>query len=139
MYHYPYPYAEPPPPARSKRSQKLQALAVCAGLLVLVITGVTVNVMLQRLDDTVLTVIATIGCAAGVSLPGLLLATLLLIRRAENGNGNKSTPATMTQPTIMVVPPMTLPQLQQQSQQPPPAATWEHIPIQRHYTVVGEE
>jgi len=134
---YQPPYYPPPAPAPSKRSQKLQTIGAAVGLILVVIVAVAVYVMLNRLDDTVLTVIATIGCAAGVSIPGLLLATVALIKRAENGNGKTAQPA-MTQPTIMVVPPMQFPQLTQQTATPTPA-TWESIPTARHYTIVGEE
>ena len=69
MYQYPPYYVEPQP---RKTRPKLQALAVYLGAVLVVAVGVAVYVLLDRLSDEVLTVVATIGCAAGVSLPGLL-------------------------------------------------------------------
>ncbi|HIQ01897.1 MAG TPA: hypothetical protein EYH30_07175 [Anaerolineales bacterium] len=79
-----------------------------------------VYVLLNRLSDEVLTVIATVGCAAGVSLPGLLLALTVLLRRAEE-SGRR---AVQQQPQVMppiVLPPTVIQPHQLPTQQPPPA------------------
>lgn len=123
------------PPTRPKR-RKAPGWALFLGLAVLVVLGVGAYVMLQRLSDEVLTVIATIACAAGVSVPGLLVAVAVLLRRAANGNGQpERAQPTMTQPMVMMVPPMALPPAQGYPQ--PGAATWENAPAARTFTVVG--
>jgi hypothetical protein len=116
-----------------------QAPVIFLGAAVLVAVGVAVYVFLTRLSPEVLAILATVGCAAGVALPSLLVALVVLLRRVENGNGRRREPpqATMTQPAIMVVPPMALPQPPTQTQ--PLPATWETTPAPRRFVVVGEE
>ncbi|OQY23078.1 MAG: hypothetical protein B6I35_04520 [Anaerolineaceae bacterium 4572_32.2] len=135
---YQYPYFEPPPPTWRARG-KLRPLAIYLAGLVAVAMAVTVYVLLNRLSDEVLTVVATIGCAAGVSFPGLLLAVLLLVRKTEAGRQHKAMQPQTTQPAIMVVPPMALPQALPPQAARPPAATWETVAMPRHFTVVGDE
>lgn len=133
MYGYPYP--TPSPRDHSRPSRRWVAWAYVGGIF-LVVIGVATHVLLNRLDSDILTVIATIGCAAGVALPGLILSLVVLLRR-ENRNSVQY-PAT-TQPTLLVVPPMALPppQATPTYQGQPPAAHWEAPP--RRFTVVGEE
>lgn len=88
--------------------------------------AVATYVPLNRLSDEVLMVIATIACAAGVALPGLLVALAVLVRRAESGGQRQQQAPVMTQPAFMVVPPMQIPP-------PPPAAG------PRRFVVVGKE
>lgn len=130
MYDY---YPSPPSLPRSSRWRgPLLFLAAIA----LVAVGVGVYVFLNRLSNDVLTVIATVGCAAGVALPALLLALVVLLRRAENGRKHEYTPTPMTQPTVMVIPPMAVPpQIPYQPQTP---AAWDTAPTRR-FTIVGEE
>ena len=128
-------YPTPPPQAKPKRSRGWLGPLV---LLAVPVLGVGTYVMLQRLSNDVLTVVATIACASGVSLPGLLVAVAVLLRRAENnGRENRATPQpTMTQPVMMMVPPMALPQ---QHQMYPQAQTlWEQQPTARRFTIVGD-
>jgi len=145
MYQYPPPqsYQQPaqsqPRPIRQSIRRFYPPLIFLLAV-TLAAVAAAVYVLLDRLSNEVLTVIATIGCAAGVSLPGLLLAVFVLVKRAESDGSRKREvqPPQMTQPMITVIPPMALPQLPQ-PQQPtaPPPATWEHQPA-RHFTVVGE-
>ena len=133
MYQYPYPPPQPAPPKRHRWRAPLIYLALVA----LVAVGVSVYVLLQRLSDEVLTVIATIGCAAGVALPAVLVALVVLTRRAEDNGRTQARAPAMTPPQVMVIPPMQVQQLPQ-VQQAPPAATWETVPAARHFVVVGE-
>ena len=128
-------YYPPPPPQRQPR-RRHWAIWTYLGLVALVIIGVAVYVLMERLSDEVLAVIATVGCAAGVSLPALLLALVVLLRREENGRK-----AVQQQPQVMppiVLPPTVIQPQQLPTQQPPPA-TWEEAPAPRRFTVVGEE
>lgn len=127
-------HSPPPTPPRRRRGRGLVYFLI---LVAVVAVGVTTYVLVNRLSDDVLTVIATIGCAAGVALPGLLLGLVILLRRAE-GNGKQQAQQQqpmMTQPQLMVIPPMAIPP--QQTGQPP--ATWDTTPGPRHFTVVGEQ
>ena len=147
---YPYPpyYQHPPePPRRCKLDRRLIGALVLLGVLLAVAVGVAVDHALTRISDQVLTVILTIGCAAGVALPALLLALVVLVRRAESGGQRTRTAApVMTPPQVMVIPPMAVqpqPQLPLYAAQAPgyaggPPATWEQAPA-RHFTVVGDE
>lgn len=135
MYEYPYP---PPSPAPRHPLTRWRGPLLFLATLALVAVGVAVYVFLTRLSNDVLVVIATIGCAAGVALPGTLLALVVLLRRAETGNARREQyPATpipaTTPPTIMVVPPMALP-----SPQATTYPTWDAVTTPRRFTVVGE-
>jgi hypothetical protein len=107
---------------------------------VVAILAPTVYVLLDRLDDQVLTIIATIGCAAGISLPTLLAVFVVLTRRAENANRREDDQQPrgqqFTQPVLMMVPPMALPQ--QPTMQVPTTLTREPV-SERRFTIVGEE
>jgi uncharacterized protein YceK len=64
-----YGYYPPPPPEANRREKKARYVALgYVGLVVLVVVGVAVYVMLQRLETDVLTAIATIGCASVITL-----------------------------------------------------------------------
>lgn len=133
-----YEYEDPYRPQRRRRKRGLAGLAAIGGLILLTAVGVAVYVLLNRLSDEVLAVLATVGCAAGVSLPTLMVAVIVLLRRAENGAGKQATPQyTTTPPQIMVMPPMQLPNYPAAQQQMP--ATWEERSRPRHYVVVGDE
>ena len=116
---------------------RLRPVLVFAGAAVLVLVGVTVYVLLQRLSDETLAVLATVACAGGAATPGGLLALYVLLRRLENGQSKRDPwqGYQYTQPQIMVMPPMALPQPSQG--QPSPAATWEVQRQPRHFVVVG--
>ena len=134
MYNYgmPPPQAAPPKPKKPKR-YGLIALLVLFGL---TISGVTTYVLLMRLSDTVLAVLATVMVAVAAGAPTTILALSVLMRKANNGK--QSPQPQMTSPVVTVMPPMAWPQLPQQPQQPPPI--WEQAPpIARRYTVVGDE
>lgn len=131
-------------PQRSTLSRFRNA-AYFLALLALTVAGVTVYVLLERLSNEILTIIATIGCAAGVAMPGLLLSMIVLLKRTENNHRQEmrqqpqqQMQPRMTQPMITVTPAMMLPQsptmMQPQQQQP---ATWETVQTPRHFTVVG--
>lgn len=133
-----YGYEDPYRPQRRRRKRGLVGLAVIVGLILLTAVGVAVYVLLNRLSDEILAVLATVACAAGVSLPTLMVAMIILLRRAEGGGGRQSTPQyTTTPPQITVVPPMQLPNYPAPQQQMP--ATWEERERPRHYVVVGDE
>jgi hypothetical protein len=127
---------------RRKVDRRLIGALALLGLMLAVAVGVAVNHALTRISDQVLTVILTIGCAAGLGLPATLLALVVLVRRAENGDGHRQRQAQVmtTPPQVVVIPPMQIPP--QQAQLPPyqgsSPATWEQVPA-RHFTVVGEE
>lgn len=103
----------------------------------LVVVGVSTYVLLQRLDTDVLTVIATIGCAGGIAMPGTILALAVLLRQRERANGQAAA-VPMTPPQVVVIPPM-------QFQPAPSALTGPGSTVQvetampRRFTVVGEE
>jgi len=127
------PVESPTPPAPRKR--KVGAVEMVAALAVLVVIGVSTYVMLNRLSEQVLTIIATIGCAAGVAVPGVLVALLVMVKRAEGSGRREVVPQQqpqMTQPMIMMVPPMAMPQMQG-----PQPAVWDSRPVERRFTVVG--
>lgn len=119
-------------PVRSR----MCGFAVFVALLTIVAVGVAVYVLLNRLSDEVLTVIATVGCAGGISLPALVVALAVLLRSRDDATRR---PQTMTiPPQIMVVPPMQLPQLQPPSRiEPGPQI--ESVSAPRHFVIVGEE
>jgi hypothetical protein len=131
---YEYPYHPPPPRAKPKRWRGLLYFLGAAGL---VVVAVTTYVLLNRLSDAVLTVIATIGCAAGVALPGLMFGLVVLLRRAESNGQRNAQPQVM--PPVILPPTVLQPQQLSQYQPPPPAATWEQAPGPRRFVVVGEE
>jgi len=136
MTYYGY-YPPPPPPEANRREKKARYVALgYVGLVVLVVVGVAVYVMLQRLETDVLTAIATIGCASVITLANLTLALMAFLRaRERQANGQAS--ALMTPPQVVVIPPM-------QVQTPPllpqgaPLTQVETVKP-RHFTVVGEE
>jgi ABC-type dipeptide/oligopeptide/nickel transport system permease component len=129
---------EDPRPRRVRRKRGLTGLAVIVGLILVTAVGVAVYVLLNRLSDEVLAVLATVGCAAGVSLPTLVVAGIVLLRRAENGAGKQAAQQyTTTPPQIMVMPPMQLPNYPAAQQQTP--ATWERRSRPRHYVVMGDD
>ncbi len=126
-----------------KHPNRWQLWILLVGL-VAAIVAPTVYVLLNRLDDQVLTIIATVGCAAGVSIPALIAAMIVLIKRAEssgsNGRNDGHPRAEFTQPVLMMVPPMQIPQ-QPTMQVPmgvPTTLTREPI-TERRFTIVGEE
>jgi hypothetical protein len=103
-----------------------------------VTVGVAVYVLLNRLDDQVLTVIATIGCAAGVAMPGTLLTIVVLVRRAQD-SGRREARTKQPQTTQPMMLPLTLLQPQQLSPQQQVPATWMQAPRQRRFVVIGDE
>jgi hypothetical protein len=132
MYEYPHPPPQPVPRRRNRWRGPLAFLGAAA----LVAVAVATYVMLNRLSDEVLTIIATIGCAGAMALPGLLVALVVLVRRAES-SGQRNAQPHVTPPVILpptVLQPQQLPQYQQ-----PPPATWEQTPGPRRFVVVGEE
>lgn len=133
-YGYFVPGKAPTPPTPRRKGRGWMAMR---GAVAAVVAAVATYVMLQRLDDQVLTIIATIGCAGGIALPGLLVALVVLVRRAE-GNGRREVAPQqpqMMQPTIMFIPPMAMPQYPQV--QGPQPAVWDSRPVERRFTVVG--
>ncbi|MFW6116387.1 MAG: hypothetical protein ACOC6F_01550 [bacterium] len=137
MAYYPCDYDKAPQDAHKAKS-RLRRLLSFLGACAVVAVGVAVYVLLNRLDDQVLTVIATIGCAAGVAMPGTLLAIVLLIRRAQDSERREArTKQSQTaQPMIL---PLTLLQPQQLSPQGQVPATWVQAPRQRRFVIVGDE
>lgn len=134
--YYGYGYGYPPPPPEPRREKRLRIVALgYVALVGLVVAGVGAYVMLQRLDTAVLTVIATVGCAGGVALPGLILALAVLLRQREKANGQAAT-LPMTPPQVVVIPPM-------QFQPPPTLPPGPPVQVEtvqpRRFTVVGEE
>lgn len=124
------------PPGPLPRERRLRAIALgYAGLVGVVAAGVATYVLLQRLDTAVLTVIATVGCAGGVALPGLILALAVLLRQREKANGQAAT-LPMTPPQVVVIPPM---QFQPPPTLPPGPAVQVETVQPRRFTVVGEE
>lgn len=122
-------------PGQSTRERRLRAVALAyTGLVGLVAVGVGTYVMLQRLDTAALTVIAAVGCAGGVTLPSLILALAVLLRRERNG---QAATLPMTPPQVVVIPPMQF--------QPPTAALPGGSAVQietiqpRRFIVVGED
>lgn len=134
--YYGYGYGYPPPPPEPRREKRLRIVGlVYVGLVGLVVAGVGAYVMLQRLDTAVLTVIATIGCAGGVALPGLILALAVLLRQREKSNGQAAT-LPMAPPQVVVIPPM---QFQPTPLTLPGPAVQVETVQPRRFTVVGEE
>ena len=113
--------------------KRLESVAVLLALVAAAAAGSGMYVLLTRLSTEVLAVLATVGCAAGVALPSLLVALVVVLRRPESGQ--RAPAPQMTQPMMMVVPPMALPQTPQY--QAP--ATWHQAPARREFTVVGDE
>ncbi len=99
--------------------------------------------LLQRLSDEVLTIIATIGCAGGVAMPSVMAVVMVLLRRAER-SGRKDAAQGGVQyqvPPIIVqsTPPPALPQYPQPQYYRPPV-TLERQPVrERRFVVMGEE
>lgn len=129
-----YDYPGYPPPVPNKRRHLSAPLAIL-GLAAAAIVGVTAYVLLMRLSTEVLTVIATVGCASGVTLPGLLLALVVLTKRAESSARQTASQPPMTQPQMLIIPPMALPQ---QQTWPGPAPDVVQRPAPREFIVVGE-
>ncbi len=119
--------------------QKLNRLLAFLGLCVIIAVAVATYVLLNRLSDQVLTVIATIGCAAGVALPGTLLAVMVLLNRVQADARRRAETQTqrpqVTQP--MIIPPVQFPPQLREQERPP--ATWEQAPQRRRFVVVGDE
>jgi hypothetical protein len=133
-----YGYYPPPPPEANRREKKLRVVALAyVGLVVLVVVGVAVYVMLQRLETDVLTAIATIGCASAITLANLTLALMAFLRARDRQANGQASAAMMTPPQVVVIPPM-------QVQTPPllpqgaPLTQVETVKP-RHFTVVGED
>jgi hypothetical protein len=92
MYEYPYPPPQPVP----RRCNRWRGPLAFLGAMVLVAVAVGTHVMLNRLSDEVLTIIATIGCAGAMALPGLLVALVVLVRRAESSGQRNAQPIPAT-------------------------------------------
>jgi len=107
----------------------IAALALCAAV------ASATYVLLSRLSDEVLAVLATVGCAAGVSFPSLGIALAILMRRQGAGHRDDHRGQAGT-PMMLVVPPVQTLQ-QQPTMQVPTTVT--HEPSARRFTIVGEE
>jgi len=118
---------------KSQRWWRAPAIVLAAILLVALASAV--YVLLNRLSDEVLTIIATIGCAAGVALPTSLVALAVILRRESKPADRPVQQPQMTQPVLMMVPPMQmqLPQVHQA-----PEATMVHQSA-RQFTILGDE
>jgi hypothetical protein len=137
-YSYPDPYQTPPPPRRDRRGWV--GPVIIAGAILASAAGVGTWVLLERLSDEVLAILATVGCASGVTIPTLVVAVIVLLRRAENGHTKQQAQQpgyTTTPPQVMILPPMQLPHYPAPPQQP--ASTWEEQRRPRHFTVMGDD
>lgn len=104
--------------------------------ILLVALASAVYVLLNRLSDEVLAILATVGCAAGVALPTSLVALAVILRRESKPAERPVQQPQMTQPVLMMVPPM---QMQLPQTQPPATpATMVHQPA-REFTILGDE
>jgi len=120
----------PQPQPRSRHNGfKIVAILTAAAFAV-TLAAITAN----RLSNDALAVLAGVACGVGAAIP-----TSLLILAVTRRNQRTEPDTTMhvprpptTQPTIMVIPPMAMPQ-------PTLPATWQTGPVQRKFTVVGEE
>ena len=137
MTYYGY-YPPPPPPEANRREKKARYVALgYVGLVVLVVVGVAVYVMLQRLETDVLTAIATIGCASVITLANLTLALMAFLRARDRQANGQASAAMMTPPQVVVIPPM---QVQTPPLLPPGAPMTQVETVKpRHFTVVGED
>lgn len=124
-------YCGYPPPLPPQRERRLKTIALAyVGLVVLTAVAVATYVLLQRLDRDALTVIAAVGCAGGIAMPGTILALAVLLRQRASA---QATTLPMTPPQVVVIPPM-------QFSTPPTLPS--HIPTletvqPRHFTIVG--
>jgi hypothetical protein len=135
-----YGYYPPPPTEANRREKKARYVALgYVGLVVLVVVGVAIYVMLQRLETDVLTAIATIGCASVITLANLTLALMAFLRARDRQANGQASAALMTPPQVVVIPPMQVqtPSLLPQGQGAPMTQVETVKP--RHFTVVGEE
>lgn len=121
-------------PVRSNRWWRAPAIVLAVILLVALASAV--YVLLNRLSDEVLAILATVGCAAGVALPTSLVALAVILRR-ESKPAERPAQPQMTQPIMMMVPPMQM-QLPQ-AQQPVPEAAFASPPPVREFTILGDE
>lgn len=126
---------QPQPSSKSFLDRKRWIAWAYVGLVALVIVGVATYILLNRLDDQILTVIATVGCAGGVALPGTLLALVVLLRQNERRAREQAAPPMM--PAI-IVPPVTMP-YPQYPQTATPAGLLSPQTSPREFIVVGEE
>jgi len=103
--------------------------AIAFAITLAIITG-------NRLSNESLAVLAGAVCGVAAAIPTslLILAVTRRNQRTEPDTMHIPQQPTMTQPTIMVIPPMQMPQ-----QPPTLPATWETGPVQRNFTVVGKE
>ena len=106
-----------------------------AGLTAIAAFAITLAILIgDRLSTEAMAVLAGAACGVGAAIP----TSLLIIAVSQRVRHTKTTQAPQPQytpPIVMMTPPM---QVQQPRPAPPPAS-WETAPIQRHFTVVGEE
>ncbi len=143
MAYYPG-YGYPLPPQAPQERKKSWKPWVALGYIVFIIAaavGALVYQALERLSDQVLTVIATVACAGGVALPGVILSLAVLLRWRENGKAQAQVTAAMTPPQVVVIPP--IPMVQPPANLLPPGgnggAVVEQVPAPRRFTVLGDD
>ena len=119
----------------TRTTPRWRALVAYLAAMSFVVVGVLVYVLLERLPTEVLSIIATLGCAAGVTVPTTLVALSVLLRRAQaSAVPPEPQQPQMTRPVVMTVPPMMI-----QQPQAPPRVVVEDVPRERRFQVVGGE
>lgn len=102
------------------------------GLIATAAFAITLAVLIgDRLSTEAMAVLAGAVCGVSAAIP-----TSLLIITVTQRHHAQTTPAPQqqfTRPVIFTVPPMPI-----QPPTPPPPATWENVPAQRHFTIVGD-
>jgi drug/metabolite transporter (DMT)-like permease len=124
-------------PEPAHKPKRWSGLKVMAGIMLVVFAVAMAVIISNRLSDEALAVLAGAVCGVGAAIPTSLLVVAVGRWLASNKREEPApTTPTMTQPTMLVVPPMALPQ---QPARPPAPTLWDREPAARRFTIVGDE
>lgn len=103
-----------------------------AGLIATAAFAITLAVLIgDRLSTEAMAVLAGAVCGVAAAIP----TSLLIVAVTQRHQAQTTVPQQQfTRPVIFTVPPMPI----QPPTPTPTPATWENVPAQRHFTVVGE-
>ena len=119
---------------RANRNSGWRRLKVFVGLVVIAFAVTLAAIVGNRLSDEALAVLAGAVCGVGAAIPTSLLI-IAVSRRRDEPRAQQSAPQGVYPPVVVVTPPGGQQQAGAWNALPPSLVA----PMQRHFTVVGEE